>query len=269
MIVRVTYINARNTVSRNFFVPVLSRLKRGAGGCFLALERRVAAMGLFLDFLAKGLRFTVWVRCQLVKNRGRFCGRYWDFVICRMNAVLRVLFLLALFTFHNALAENSQERLFDAAPFGTLLQGEPGVMWEDPREIHTVIVEFAEAVPSNIKLRLEYWGSHWPKEHLPKDREPGGGDNGWIELGNWYKGGWRVADAEQAASGNSVRFTFRPVNGHEFPALKDYNSAGRFTLKIRVVGDGEIPRIVRIQALTDSKVTERAVRIVWKDPPVS
>src|SRR5215831_11815341 len=159
--------------------------------------------------------------------------------------------------------------LFDAAPFGIQIENGRGVQWDDPRELHAVAVGFAETVPVGLKLRLEYWGSHWPKDHLPKDREPGGGDNGWIELGNWYKGGWRVADTEQTVSGKSVKFTFRPVNEHEFPELKDYNSEARFTLKIRVVADTQLPKIVRIQALTDSTVTERDVRVVWKDSPVA
>src|SRR5436190_10716591 len=158
---------------------------------------------------------------------------------------------------------------FDAAPYGIAIENGRGLQWEDPREIHAVTVDFAEKVPAKLKLRLEYWGSHWPKEHLPKDREPGGGDNGWVELGNWYKGGWRVADAGQTVSGKSVTFTFRPVNEHEFPELKDYGSTGRFTLKFRIVGDEEIPKIVHIQTLTDSTLAERTARVAWKNSPAS
>jgi hypothetical protein len=75
---------------------------------------------------------------------------------------------------------------FEAAPFGLSLPEGNGVMWEDPREIHRVIVRFADAAPAPEKVRLEYWGSRWPEQHLPKDREPGGGSVGWMELGNWY-----------------------------------------------------------------------------------
>src|ERR1022692_3755514 len=60
---------------------------------------------------------------------------------------------------------------FDAAPFGLPLPEGNGVMWEDPREIHKVVVRFANAVPVPEKVRLEYWGSRWPEQHLPKDRE--------------------------------------------------------------------------------------------------
>src|SRR6476659_3379526 len=158
--------------------------------------------------------------------------------------------LFALFVIlWTARGQNTSGPHFDAAPYGVTIENGHGLQWEDPREIYAVTVDFAQGVPAKLKLRLEYWGSHWPKEHLPKDREPGGGDNGWVELGNWYKGGWRVADARQTVSGKSVTFTFRPVNEHEFPELKNYASTGRFTLKLRVAGDEEIPKIARIQAL--------------------
>ena len=37
---------------------------------------------------------------------------------------------------------------FDAAPFGLPLPEGNGVMWEDPREIHKVVVHFASAAPA-------------------------------------------------------------------------------------------------------------------------
>ena len=49
--------------------------------------------------------------------------------------------------------------LFDAAPFGLPLPEGNGMMWEDPREVHKVVVHFAGAVPAPEKVRLEYWGS--------------------------------------------------------------------------------------------------------------
>jgi hypothetical protein len=146
------------------------------------------------------------------------------------------------------------------------LEDGQGVVWDDPREIHAVTVDFANAIPAGLNLRLEYWGSHWPAQHLPKDREPGGGDVGWLELGNWYNGGWRVADAEETVSGNSVHFNFRPVNAKEFQDLKDYPSTGRFTLKIRVAADQPLPKIAGIHAFTDSAVVERTARVVWAQP---
>ncbi len=153
---------------------------------------------------------------------------------------------------------------FDATPFGLPLPQGNGVMWEDPREIHKVVVHFAEAAPAPEKLRLEYWGSRWPEQHLPKDREPGGGSVGWMELGNWYTYQWRVADADAKADGNTVTFTFRPVNAKEFPAMKDYPAAFRYTLKLRVVSDAPLPKVEQIQTFTDSTLEPRTVNLEWK-----
>jgi hypothetical protein len=156
---------------------------------------------------------------------------------------------------------------FDAAPFGKALPEGNGVVWEDPREIHQVIVEFDGMAPPIESVRLEYWGSRWPEQHLPKDREPGGGDVGWMELGNWYQGGWRIADTEPKTNGSSVTFTFRPVNAKEFPALKDYAATFRYTLKLRVSPVSGQIKIKRIQAFTDSQLGQRTARVVWKIAP--
>lgn len=151
---------------------------------------------------------------------------------------------------------------FDAAPFGLPLPEGNGLLWEDPREIHRVVVHFKEAPTSTEKIRLEYWGSKWPEQHLPKDKEPGGADVGWMELGNWWKYGWRVADADIAVDNNALTFTFRPVDAKEFPKVKGYSAKFRYTLKIRVASDAPLPPIQRTEAFTDSKLEERAFRIV-------
>ena len=156
---------------------------------------------------------------------------------------------------------------FDAAPFGLPLPEGNGVMWEDPREIHKVVVHFKGALPTLEKVRLEYWGSRWPEQHLPKDREPGGGSVGWMELGNWYTYKWRAAEAEAKADANTVTFAFRPVNAKEFPALKDYAAAFRYTLKLRVVSEAALPKLERIEAFTDSTLEPRSVNLAWKLVP--
>ena len=156
---------------------------------------------------------------------------------------------------------------FDAAPFGLPLPEGHGVMWEDPREIHKVVVHFASTAPAPEKVRLEYWGSRWPEQHFPKDRAPGGGFSGWMELGNWYTYQWRVADAEAQANGNAVTFTFHPVNAKEYPKLKDYPAAFRHTLKLRVVSEVPLPKIERIEAFTDSTLEPFTANIAWKSAP--
>jgi hypothetical protein len=153
---------------------------------------------------------------------------------------------------------------FDAAPFGLPLPQGNGVMWEDPREIHQVVVHFKDGAPAPESVRLEYWASRWPEQHLPKDREPGGGNVGWMELGNWYTYRWRTADTEAKADDSAITFNFRPVNAKEFPNVNDYPAAFRYTLKLRVVSEAPLPKIERIEALTDSTREPRLVNLAWK-----
>ena len=154
---------------------------------------------------------------------------------------------------------------FDAAPFGLPLPEGNGVMWEDPREIHRAVVQFASNPPPNV--RLEYWGSRWPQKNLPKDSEPGGGSVGWFELGNWYTYEWRVADAEAKSEGNKLSFTFRPVNVKEYPKLTNYAANFRYTLKLRVTADAPLPRIEKLEAFTDSTVAERTLSLAFDKSP--
>lgn len=155
----------------------------------------------------------------------------------------------------------------DVAPYGTLLPENVGVMWDDPREIHRVVVRFKGPAPNPARLRLEYWSSRWPEQRLPKDREPGGGDVGWWELGNWYTGQWRVADTEIHTSGSEASFTFRPVDEREHPELQSFHARYRYTLKLRIVAEEGLPPVEGIQAFTDSRWAERVVRIVWQTAP--
>lgn len=156
---------------------------------------------------------------------------------------------------------------FDAAPFARPLPDGPGLVWDDPREIHRVVAHFPTDAPDPASLRLEYWGSRWPAQHLPKDRQPGGGDTGWMELGDWHRYGWRTADADAARDGRTVTFRFRPVNAREFPKLTGYPAPFRYTLKLRLTGPGAAS-IARLQAFTDSTQRDRTVRLTWREPPI-
>ena len=174
---------------------------------------------------------------------------------------MRLFLLMAALTMRAAAAS------FDAAPFALPLPEGNGLLWEDPREVHQVVVQFEGAAPALDQVHLDYWGSRWPQQHLPKDREPGGGDVGWMELGNWHQGDWRVADTDVKLEGASLVFSFRPVNAKEYPNLKDYPAPFRYTLKLRVRTDNGTPRIKRLQAFTDSVYQERSARLVWREPP--
>src|ERR1043166_4451601 len=176
-------------------------------------------------------------------------------------------FSFALLSFALAKSASLAAATFDAAPFGLPLPEGNGVMWEDPREIHRVVVRFAGAPPAPDQVRLEYWGSRWPEKHLPKDLEPGGGSFGWFELGNWYTYKWRVADTEAKVEGSQLTFTFHRVNAKEFPKVKDYAAEFRFTFKLRVTADTPLPRVEKLEAFTDSVVEDRAVRLAFAKSP--
>lgn len=187
---------------------------------------------------------------------------HWLAIITKIGYCLSVAFIAVW----PALARNSSVGHFDAAPFGAPLPQGDGLEWADPREVHEVIVDFAGPVPDSAKVHVEYWGSEWPLQYLPKDTALGSGFSGWMELGDWYNGGWRVADSRQTISGDSIHFTFQPINAHEYPGLTNYFSTGRFTLKIRIVSDQSLPTILRIHAFTDSTLADRAVRVAWQEP---
>jgi len=156
---------------------------------------------------------------------------------------------------------------FDAAPFALPLPEGNGLIWEDPREIHRVVVHFDRTAPPTDQVHLEYWGSRWPEQHLPKDREPGGGDVGWMELGNWFKGGWRIADAEAKADGSTLTFSFRPINAKEFTKLASYPAPFRYTLKLRLASEAPLPPIQRLETFTDSTLESRSFILAWRQPP--
>lgn len=151
----------------------------------------------------------------------------------------------------------------NVAAFAMPLPGGNGIQWEDPREIHRVVVRF-QAPPTPGSVRLEYWGSRWPEQRLPKDRQPGGGDVGWWELGNWYNGGWREADVEARQEGRQVTFEFRPVNAREFPDQKDYPARFRYTLRLRVTGSEALPALEGIDAYSDSTWRQGGARVAWR-----
>src|ERR1043165_7409920 len=120
-----------------------------------------------------------------------------------MNCKLPLIFLVA-----GLFARSGFSAAMDVAPFGLPLPEGNGRMWEDPREIHQVIVHFSGHAPPTEKVRREYWG-----------------------------GGWRVADAEAKADRSAIVFAFRPVNAKEFPALKNYDARFRYTLKLRLTSE--------------------------------
>jgi len=153
------------------------------------------------------------------------------------------------------------------APWATPLPEGIGLRWTDPREIHRVVVRFRGNAPDGI--RLQYWGSRWPRQRLPRDRKPGGGDVGWWELGNWYTGEWREADVLVATEGDTAEITFQPLNRREFPDLGGFPATYRFTLQIRLLLPAKAPPLRDIAVYTASVWQEDEVRLVFRHPASS
>jgi len=160
---------------------------------------------------------------------------------------------------------STRNAVFDAAPFGIPLTDDLGLKWEDPREIHRVVVRFNAPPPED--LRLEYWRTRWPHQRIPKEAVPGGGGVGWWELGNWFTGTWQTADAERVVEGGEVTFTFRPLNEKEFTDLADFPATFRTTLKIRLASASPLPEVESIGACTDSVWDETIVTVLFAAPP--
>ncbi len=162
-------------------------------------------------------------------------------------------------------SEPENGKQFDAAFFAQAPDGDVGLVWEDPRELHHVEVAFAGRPPEH--LQLQYWRTKWPQQRLPKDGTVGGGATGWWELGNWFTGEWQTADTEISVAGNRAIFTFRPASDREFPDLADFDARFRTTLKVRIIGETGMPNVEHIAALTDSTWEELTLTVLWETPP--
>ncbi len=182
------------------------------------------------------------------------------------SAALALGLLLSL----PATADVPPDRAVDAAPFGAVQRWQAdgtdlGVVWEDPRDLFRVVIEFGDGVepPPPDTLRLQYWQSVWPEQRIPRDRPWGAGLSGWTDVGDWFRGEWRDADVDREVAGSRLTFRFRPLNEREFPELADLPVRYRTTLKVRVVADAALPRIDRFAAFTDSVWETLELAIEW------
>jgi len=161
--------------------------------------------------------------------------------------------------------------MLNIVPFGEVRQWaedgtDYGVMWEDQRELHRVVVTFAEDPPERDAVALEYWQSSWPHRAIPREAPSGAGSSGWMDVGDWFQGEWQRADADVAVDGATWTFTFRPLNAKEFPDLEDLDARYRTTLKLRLVGEEALPAISSFEAYTDTVCEPLEFEVAWEDP---
>lgn len=168
-----------------------------------------------------------------------------------------------------ATAEPGTPAAFDAAPFGYAIREADGkahgIRWAEPRKIRRLVVEFAESVAPD-KVRVQYWHRNWSGRPDPILAEVASGGEGWVAMDDWFNGTWRDADAQCAAQGRSLTYTFAPTGTKEFKDVGDRGVAYRKTLQIRIVSDEPLPTPARIQAFTDSACLPLTVRVLWGTP---
>jgi hypothetical protein len=143
-----------------------------------------------------------------------------------------------------------------------------GVIWEDPREVHRVVVGFA--APVSDPPELQYWQSSWPNRRIPRDEPSGSGSSGWLNVGDWVQGEWKTADVEVAARDSTLVYTFRSIKLKEFPDINDFDASYRTTFKLRLVGKAPLKEVRSFEVYSDSTLKPMDVEILWggtaKDP---
>jgi hypothetical protein len=109
--------------------------------------------------------------------------------------------------------------------------------------------------------RLQYWQRYWPQRRLPEGEVEGGG-SGWMPLDDWFNGVWKDTDTKMIVEGNSVIYSFNPINAKEFPE-EDLDVVYRRSLKIRLLFKDKRPDIQNIEVYSNSMLKEAEVKIEW------
>jgi len=162
-------------------------------------------------------------------------------------------------------------RPLDVVPFGEIRSwasgSDVGVLWEDPRDIFTVVVRFASTPPDPSTVKLQYWVTGgWPKNRVPRDKEGVARISGWLATGDWHNGRWQDADAELKTDGATWTYTMNPANAKEFKQ-SDFDGKFRTTMKLRLLFEGQAPPVAELHAFTDSVWDRLSAAVVWTEAP--
>ncbi len=170
---------------------------------------------------------------------------------------LLVFVLLASFQLLAAEAPRPGDEI-NLAPFGhaRVWDGNPGIEWDEPREIRRVEVDFTDAqhVPAESASSVEYWVSSWPPV-------PSGG---WTKTDTPWQGEWRKVVAQREVSGARVVFDFQALSAAENPNAKNtpgFTPSFRKTLKIRVRFSGGSTGYSSLGAYGNSRWNVREINV--------
>ncbi|HEX6971691.1 MAG TPA: hypothetical protein VF234_05695, partial [Limnochordia bacterium] len=117
-----------------------------------------------------------------------------------------------------------------------------GVEWDWPRPVHEVAIEYADDVPPDRDVRVEYWHGHWPAENRGH----------WTPIDDPWNGRWVRAHACARREGQIVRYTFDPLDITELPHAADFAVPYRQTLKLRLLFRSGPPAVRRVGIYSDA-----------------
>ena len=132
-------------------------------------------------------------------------------------------------------------------------QGGPhiGVGWDEPRRFERVVVGFADKVPSPKEVKLQYWHHTWPQAWA----------GGWTAVDDPFNGKWVAAHGDILREGDSLVFTFDPLDFTEIPQAEDFAVYYRQALKVRLLFKGINPGIKSIEVYSGEEWKEAEIKI--------
>jgi hypothetical protein len=138
----------------------------------------------------------------------------------------------------------------DLASFGhsKSWDGNPGVEWDEPRDVWRVEVDFfnLKDIPSTDALQIEYWVRSWPPV-------PSGG---WTKIDTPLQGEWRRIRTRREVRGKTLMIHFLPLSEAENPNVQNapgYAPLFRRTLKIRLHFKDTAAVFKRFRVYSDSR----------------
>jgi hypothetical protein len=141
-----------------------------------------------------------------------------------------------------------------------------GLEWDEPHDVRQVVVRFVGNAPPD--LRVQYWQNTWP---TPAPERRSGARRGWIGRDDPWHGRWVTVRSEKVTAGDTVTFTFDPV---DLPELRGVMSAAqleetehylapfRRTLKLRLVCSGDAqPAIAELGVYSGTRWREGGIDV--------
>jgi hypothetical protein len=110
-----------------------------------------------------------------------------------------------------------------------------GIEWDVPRQIERVVARFDGEAPGARDTRLQYWNHNWPTAYR----------GGWTDIDDPHNGGWVTAHGDVEADGDTVTYTFDPLDITELARAEDFAVFYRQTYRFRLLFTDGASRPVR------------------------